>query len=275
VKEKRLSDSNESRQLQLIREKFTETVGTFADYALDSRIAEAEKLADAALRGVANADEWRALDVACGPGTFTRTLAQRTKFTVGFDLTPALLSRALRTLGEAKLPAGASFALACGDASRMPFRDNSFDVATCGYSFHHMLHPEKVMAEIARVVRPGGRVALLDMALRTAAQIEANTRIEQTRDPSHARALTVLEFPALLERSGFRVISNEVGEKTRDFDEWMNAMNVPPGTRAYNETRRLLLATMRNDDAGMQPRIRPDGKLEYTLPAIYIAGEKK
>lgn len=271
-----MSDTPESRQIDLIRERFTETVKTFTDYALDSRVSEGEMLASAATAG-AGAEEiknWRALDLACGPGTFTRALAARMRFVVGLDLTPALLARAVKSVGEVSAAAKSESAFACGDGTRMPFADGTFDVAICGYSVHHMLHPARVIAELARIVKRGGRVALADMVARDGSDREMHTRIEQARDASHTKALFAAEFYEMLQSAGMKILTSELVEKTRDFDVWMNAMKVPPGTAAYAETRALLEGTMKKDEAGMRPRVNAEGKLEYSLPVINIVAEK-
>jgi ubiquinone/menaquinone biosynthesis C-methylase UbiE len=271
-----MSDTPESRQIDLIRERFTDTVKTFADYALDSRVSEGEILASAATAGVASAEikNWRALDLACGPGTFTRALASRIGFVVGLDLTPALLARAVKSVGEVSAAAETVSAFACGDGTRMPFADDTFNLAICGYSIHHMLHPARVVRELARVVRVGGRVALTDMAARDGSDRELHTRIEQARDASHTMALFAAEFRKYLEDANMRVISSELVEKTRNFEVWMNAMKVPHGTAEYAETRRLLEGTMEKDEAGMRPRFDDEGQLEYSLPVINIVAEK-
>jgi ubiquinone/menaquinone biosynthesis C-methylase UbiE len=279
-----MSDTPESRQIDLIRERFTETVKTFADYALDSRVSEGEMLASAATAGVDKIKNWRALDLACGPGTFTRALAARMRFVVGLDLTPALLARAVTSVGEVSAAAKTVSAFACGDGTRMPFADETFDLAICGYSVHHMLHPERVIKELARVVgsggrsaalgRRGGRVAIVDMVARDGSDRELHTRIEQARDASHTKALFAGEFYEMLQNAGMKILTSELVEKTRDFDVWMNAMKVPQGTAAYAETRALLEGTMKNDAAGMRPRVNAEGKLEYSMPSLYVVAEK-
>jgi ubiquinone/menaquinone biosynthesis C-methylase UbiE len=271
-----MSDTPESRQIDLIRERFTETVKSFADYALDSRVSEGELLASVAAAGVSaeKIKNWRALDLACGPGTFTRALAARMRFVVGLDLTPPLLARAIKSVGEASAAAGTVSAFACGDGTRMPFAAGSFDLAICGYSIHHMLHPARVIAELARVVRVGGRVALADMVARDGSDRDLHTRIEKARDASHTLALFAGEFRTYLENAGMRVISTDLMEKTRNFEVWMNAMKVGRGTPEYAETRRLLEGTFGNDAAGMRPKINDTGEIEYSLPVINIVGEK-
>jgi ubiquinone/menaquinone biosynthesis C-methylase UbiE len=276
-----MKDTPETRQIDLIRERFTETVTSFADYALDSRVSEGELLASVATTGVSASEirNWRALDLACGPGTFTRALAARIGFVVGLDLTPALLARAVKSVGEVSAAAKTVSAFACGDGTRMPFADGTFDLAICGYSIHHMLHPARVIRELARVVRSpsgktGGRVALADMVARDGSDRDLHTRIERARDASHTLALFAAEFHEYLVDANMRVISSELVEKTRNFEVWMNAMKVPRGTAEYAETRSLLEGTMKNDEAGMRPKMNDAGEIEYTLPVINIVAEK-
>ncbi len=69
---------------------------------------------------------------------------------VGLDLSLAMLRLALRR-GVRNL--------ACGEASRLPFRDASFDAAMANFVLSHFSRPPEVLSELARVVRPGGRVA--------------------------------------------------------------------------------------------------------------------
>jgi ubiquinone/menaquinone biosynthesis C-methylase UbiE len=256
-------------QLERVRRSFTQAAHSFGDFALTRRAGEAEKLAELATADV-EVTTWRALDLACGPGTFARAVAKRVRFTVGLDFTPAMLERARQSVSEAN-PA---CAFTCGDGSRIPFLDGTFDLALCGYSIHHLLHPRRVIAELARVVRRGGRLAIVDMLARSAAHRAAQTRIERARDRSHTEALTREELGELLRSAGIHVFSEQVEEKTRNFDEWMRVMQAPPGSAIYDETRGLLEATMRDDAAGMRPRIGERG-LEYSLPTLFIAGEKR
>jgi ubiquinone/menaquinone biosynthesis C-methylase UbiE len=271
-----MTDTPESRQIDLIRERFTGAAESFGTYALDSRSSEAEKFASLATAGVAPAEirNWRALDLACGPGTFTRALAARMRFVVGLDLTPLLLARAVKSVGDVSAAAKTVSVFACGDGTRMPFADGTFNLAICGYSIHHMLHPARVIAELARVVRIGGRVALADMVSRDGSDRELHNRIEKARDASHTLSLFAGECREMLQSVKMRVVSSELSEKTRNFEVWMNAMKVPRGTAAYAETRRLLEGTIGNDAAGMRPRVNKDGELEYSLPTIYIVAEK-
>jgi len=92
-------------------------------------------------------------DLACGTGDFCRTLADRGLRPIGFDMAFGMLAHA-RT--EAPL--------VHADALRLPIPDHSVDGVTCGFALRNFVELEPFFAELARVVRPGGRIALLDVS---------------------------------------------------------------------------------------------------------------
>lgn len=97
-----------------------------------------------------------AVDVACGTGAVTRVLAGRLGpegHVVGVDLNPAMLAVA-ESLGLAR----AEFREA--DATQLPFGDSEFDIAVCQQGLQFVPDPEAAVGEMARVLRPGGRVGL-------------------------------------------------------------------------------------------------------------------
>jgi SAM-dependent methyltransferase len=99
----------------------------------------------------------RVLDVACGPGNFTRAFARAASegVVVGLDASKPMLDRAVR---EAN-PANVSYVR--GDAHALPFRDASFDAVCCFAALYFISEPLRALDEIARVLAPGGRVALM------------------------------------------------------------------------------------------------------------------
>ncbi len=100
----------------------------------------------------------RVLDVACGPGNFSREFAAVTGpegLVVGLDASRTMLDRAVRE----RNPAGVAYVR--GDASALPFRDGAFDAVCCFAALYLIERPFRTIAEIARVLAPGGRVALL------------------------------------------------------------------------------------------------------------------
>lgn len=99
----------------------------------------------------------RVLDVACGPGNFTRGFARAAGegLVVGIDASKTMLAVAVR---ESE---GANLAYVRGDACALPFRDGSFDAICCFAALYLIRDPMRALDEIARVLAPGGRVALL------------------------------------------------------------------------------------------------------------------
>lgn len=105
---------------------------------------------------------YRALDIGCGTGTLLATLAsdQAAEQLVGLDFSPEMVSRTARKFAEG--PFADKLAAVNADAERLPFADNAFDIITCCNSFHHYPHQPRAVAEVHRVLRPHGRVILID-----------------------------------------------------------------------------------------------------------------
>lgn len=98
------------------------------------------------------------LDVGSGAGQILRHLIKITDSDTqltAFDLSAQMLRRARQRL---KSPRPGYVA---GDLSRMPFADNSFDCITCGWVIEHLPDPRPGLAELGRVLRPGGSVLIL------------------------------------------------------------------------------------------------------------------
>jgi ubiquinone/menaquinone biosynthesis C-methylase UbiE len=256
-------------QRDLVRARFTRTAEQFASFSLSTRSAEAARLvALAAPRG----DEL-ALDLACGPGTFTRAFAPRVKFIHGLDITPALLARARAAAAKENF---ANCVFECGDAYSLPFLAAKFDLATCAYALHHLEHPAAAMQELARVVRPGGRLALADIVVPDGCDPAAANAIERARDASHTSTLRREELHALCEAAGFRVASSERSDRPRSFDDWMHIAGWRPGDAAYAATRRLMEADISADRSGFRPRpaSSPTSDFDFTQPSLFLIAEK-
>lgn len=97
------------------------------------------------------------LDVACGPGNFTRGFARAVEpdgLAVGIDASITMLERAVRDTPQDDV------AYVRGDAVLLPFRDESFDAVCCFAALHMFPDAEKALDHMARVLKPGGRIAL-------------------------------------------------------------------------------------------------------------------
>lgn len=95
----------------------------------------------------------RIADLACGTGDLCRELDRAGMVPLGFDLSFGMLAAA-RTAAP----------LAQADALRLPVPDGALDGVTCGFALRNLVELDGFFDELFRVVRPGGRIALLDVA---------------------------------------------------------------------------------------------------------------
>ncbi len=106
----------------------------------------------------------RVLDVATGTGMVAFALARRGCEVTGLDQSEEMLGRARAKLaGEPDLAARVSFVR--GQAERLPFADAQFDALSFTYLLRYVDDPARTMAELARVVRPGGRIGMLEFGV--------------------------------------------------------------------------------------------------------------
>jgi demethylmenaquinone methyltransferase/2-methoxy-6-polyprenyl-1,4-benzoquinol methylase len=105
------------------------------------------------------------LDVAAGTAGVTLALARRAPAArvIGIDLTPQMLAEGARRV--AADGAGARVALACGTAERLPFGSATFDALTFTYLLRYVPDPAATLAELARVLKPGGVMASLEFCV--------------------------------------------------------------------------------------------------------------
>jgi SAM-dependent methyltransferase len=271
-----VSTKSDQQQKQLIRDRFTSTVEAFGDYAVTYRAQFADTLAQLVSAG----PDDRVVDLACGPGTLALQFARQVRWVCGVDLTPAMLARAR---GTAQAEGLRNLAFTLGDAQVLPFDDGSLDISVTSYSLHHMPDPARVIGEMARVVKRGGRVGIIDIVVpEDPARAEAANCIEISRDASHTRTLARKEFDALIAAVGLRILASEVRGIPRMFDHWMHVAGWHRGDPVYVETRRLMEATMADDFAGFHPtyaaaNANPSGEvpdIHMTNTALFLAAEK-
>lgn len=162
----------------------------------------------------------RWLEAACGPGLIARRLAPRVGEVHGYDVTPAMIAVARR---EAIAHGLENVRFEVGDATALPVPDGRFDGALTRFSIHHIPLPARMLRELGRVVRSGGRIVLAD----TIADAEPGAAawsqtIERLRDPTHWASLSLPQMHATVERAGLAVEQETVIGLELDFDDWLH-----------------------------------------------------
>ena len=159
--------------------------------------------------------EYFVLDVGTGTGFTAHALVQRGAFVDALDVSRPMLRH---TRAAAPAPLRAVRAA----AGRIPARGCAYDVVTCRHALHHFGDPAAAIGEMARVLRPGGRVVIADTQSPDDPWVAAEMHdIERTRDPSHVRNLSAAEFPRYLRAAGLEVAADRECRSPMDFDQWV------------------------------------------------------
>src|SRR6202035_1356489 len=114
-------------------------------------------------------DALEALDIGCGTGFFSLELAFRGHRVTGVDFAPSMIAQARKKAAERH----ATIRYEEADAEQLPFAAGSFDMAVSRHLFWTLPHPQRAMDEWVRVLRPGGRLIIVDSKANVSASPEA------------------------------------------------------------------------------------------------------
>jgi SAM-dependent methyltransferase len=155
----------------------------------------------ATLDGLELTDKARVLDLAAGTGEMARKLLSRWP---GLEIVGADLSSAMLAQGFDKL-AGETWAAVQADAARLPFEPRSFDAVLCTNAFHMFPAPGATLAEIRRVLKPGGTLTLTDWCDDYLTCKACSLWLRLT-DSAVQRTYTLRACRRILEAAGFVVV---------------------------------------------------------------------
>ncbi len=179
-----------------------------------------------------------ALDVGTGAGHTALALAAHVRLVLALDITPEMLAEA-RRLGAAN--GVANLRLVEGAVEAVPVRPRSCDIVTCRVAAHHFRAADKAIAEMARVLRPGGRLLLVDNYAPDRPELDAFiNRLEVLRDPSHVREHTLAQWQGFMAAAGLRVEIRALDCIRLDFADWVRRSQTPPD--AVQRLREMLLS---------------------------------
>lgn len=143
----------------------------------------------------------KVLDIACGTGEFERLVLTQepTQEIVGVDISEKMLA-----IARQKLHAYPNVSFHTAPASALPFCDNSFDLVVSASSFHYFEDPVAALVEMKRVLKPNGRVVILDWC-KDYLLCQLCDLVLKFSDPAYQQCYTEAEFHHLLEMAGFGI----------------------------------------------------------------------
>jgi ubiquinone/menaquinone biosynthesis C-methylase UbiE len=246
-----------------VRESFSRVAANYTRSTFHASSERLQEVLDLARPAPGNV----ALDVATGTGNTALALAPYVQSVVGLDLTREMLDQARRVAAERGID-NADWVI--GDAERLPFDDDAFDVYVVRAAPHHFPDVDAFLAEALRVLKPGSAAAFIDCAPPLPAR-DVLHEVEMRRDPSHVRSLTVEEWVGRLERAGFEVESAAARELDWNYEEWMGNMEVAP------ELSTELAGVIERTEGPAREQLHPvrrDGKLWHAYWHCLIRARK-
>ena len=159
-----------------------------------------------------------ALDLGTGTGALAFALAPYVADVLAIDQSPELLEEGRRR--------GSGFPnvqFLEGDAKRLESRRGTFDLAGCSRVLHHVDRPEMVVASLARAIRFGGQVVVIDQIASGDPLVAVEfDRFERARDPDHQRLLPDTDVRSLLEANGLVVVRTKFTEEERNLTWYLD-----------------------------------------------------
>jgi ubiquinone/menaquinone biosynthesis C-methylase UbiE len=192
--------------------------------------------------------DWRVLDVATGGGHAAYAFAPHVARVWATDITQEMLDL---VKAEAKRRCHANIRTATAQAEALPFEDATFDLVTCRIAPHHFDSIPDFLAEVHRVLKPGGLFALVDNVVPDGSVGDYINAFERLRDPSHLRAWSLREWREAIAAAGLTLTHEEQIEKPMEFAPWAE--------RHDAIMRRLLAAMLTEAAPDVRAVLRPQG----------------
>jgi len=145
-------------------------------------------------------------DLGAGEGAFALLLAERASKVIAVDTSAKMIEVGRE---QARRVGVKNVEFRLGDMEEVPIENAAVDLAVFSQSLHHALHPERAVQEAARILRPGGRVVILDLA---------KHRFEEAREmyADEWLGFSEAELEAMLEKAGFSAIETSVVHKEQE-----------------------------------------------------------
>jgi len=222
------------------------------------------------LAGIARPDGGRSLDVATGGGHTALRAARMGWLVTAGDVSARMLENARKLVEEE----GLTLETKLFAAEEMPFADASFDLVTVRVAPHHFSSPAKFVAEVVRVLKPGGHFLLIDGSVpdNDPETEEWLHRVEKWRDPSHGRFLSRSAWEALIRENGLKIVSSALHPKKQPDLKWYFDT-----AATSSENRIQVLDAIHAASPGVRKALGladDDGKIVWWWPVLRLLASK-
>jgi ubiquinone/menaquinone biosynthesis C-methylase UbiE len=211
------------------------------------------------------------LDVGTGAGHTALAFAPHVSQCIGLDLTEEMVQIATQLADKRGIR---NVAFQTGDAEALPFPDTSFDLVTCRLAAHHFPNPAQALQEAARVLKPGGRLLLLDHYAPEDPELDLFiNELDRTRDPSHVREYTLDEWEQFFLQAGLTCQTILRPDLELNFEKWVERAQTPPEAR----TRLIHMMQTASPSCKETFSIRLDAQgqpLSFCLKTALFVGKK-
>ena len=263
-----------------LTQKVQQQFGSHAQNYVNSTIHSSSYSLDRLLELASIEPGQRALDVATGGGHVALGMAKRGADVIASDLTPKMLNAA-RTFIHEQLQTqtiAGPVSYAQIEAGALPFAAGSLDRVTCRIAPHHFPSVEGFVREAARVIKPGGLVAMVDQIAPATnrAAAEYLNAFERLRDPSHQWEHDQPDWESFFDLAGLRISHVEVCRNRLEFGWWVRMQQCPP------EVVTRLEVMLRQAPEAVAEWLQPEltepgapGAMYFSLWQLIIIGVKR
>ena len=155
-------------------------------------------------------------DLGAGDGSFALLLSQQARRVIAVDSSARMLDVGREQAGRHGI---GNVEFRQGDMEELPIEDAAVDVVFFSQSLHHALHPERAVHEASRILRPGGRIVILDLA---------KHRFEEARElyADERLGFSEAELSALLEEAGFQNVSTAIVDREPEAPQFQTLLAI-------------------------------------------------
>jgi len=206
---------------KVVERQFGERASAYLHSTVHAQGAEFEKLRSL----LAGHPDARVLDLGCGAGHVSFQIAALAGEVLAYDLSADMLAVVASAAEERGI---GNITVGQGVAEHLPFADGSFDFVFSRFSAHHWSDVGLALREARRVLKPGGKLAIVDVI--APGQPLLNTflqTVEMLRDTSHVRNYSAVEWHQYIAEAGLQ-IDGLVRQRLRlEFASWVERMRTP------------------------------------------------